>query len=68
MADMYNHARPGKTVISATHTRGEWCGPRGKHLTVTVYSRPWWNWFRKTNEIRCWECEVVIREPEVTRG
>ena len=32
------------------------------HLLVTVYSRPWWNWFRKTSEIRCWECDLVIKE------
>lgn len=47
------------------HVIGEWCGPGGKHLLITVYTRPWWNWFRKTNEIRCFECDLVIREPEL---
>jgi len=45
------------------HTIGEWCGPGGKHLLVTTYSRPWRRFFRKTYAIRCFECEVVLTDP-----
>ena len=31
-----------------------------RHILVTVYERPWWNWFRKTYSIRCWTCDVVM--------
>ena len=30
------------------------------HSLVVVYSRPWWNWFRKTYSLRCWACDVVV--------
>lgn len=33
-----------------------------RHMLVTVYSRPWWNWFRKTYSVRCWTCEVAVYE------
>jgi len=49
------------------HTHGEWCGPKGRHLLVTIYSRPWRRFFRKTYEIRCWECDVKIVEPDLLK-
>ena len=45
------------------HKYGEFCGPGGPHLMVTVYRRPWRNWFRKVYELRCWECGLCIPDP-----
>ena len=42
---------------------GAWCGPGGRHLLVMVYTRPWRRFFRKTNELRCWECDLIVRDP-----
>jgi hypothetical protein len=33
-----------------------------RHILVTVYERPWWNWFRKTFSLRCWKCDIVMWE------
>jgi len=36
-----------------------------RHLLVKTYSRPWWNWFRKTYTIRCWRCPIEIPGKEL---
>ena len=44
--------------MNVTHGTGE----AHRHLPVTVYTRPWWNWFRKTYQALCWKCEDVLDE------
>jgi hypothetical protein len=33
-----------------------------KHLFIVVYHRPWRRFFRKTNVLRCWKCNLRISE------
>ena len=32
-----------------------------QHIPVIVYRRPWWNWFRKMHEVRCWKCDMTAK-------
>jgi hypothetical protein len=36
---------------------------RCDHMYVVVYTRPWRRWFRKTNVLRCWHCDLRVIEP-----
>ena len=38
------------------------CGAT-RHLYVLVYHRPWRRWFRKTQVLRCWRCDLRLSEP-----
>jgi hypothetical protein len=40
----------------------------GRHLYTLTYSRPWYKLFRKQYEIRCWECDMKIVEPDMKNG
>jgi len=35
----------------------------GMHSFIITYRRPWQLCWRKVYAIRCWECELDIREP-----
>ena len=35
-----------------------------RHILVTIYVRRWQDLFRKSHEVRCWKCELVVREPK----